>query len=105
MSTVRVILVLAVLLVTGAVIMGFATVTVPAGLTSTASCGSPWFPNVSSSLTADQCSAATLPLAIMATMLFGVGLIALLLVGLRQAHDGAGRIYLGPRRNPKRDND
>lgn len=98
----------AALLIIGAII-GFTPVDIPTGVTSTASCGSPWSPT-----TPEQCTAKIFPLALVATTLAGLGLLALLfwitahwLIANLTAdkHNDAGRINLGPRRNPKRHND
>lgn len=103
------------------ILIGFTPVDVATGVTSTASCGSPWSPTIGPDgplletiTTPEQCSAATFPPALVAAVLAGLGLFALfawlmahwLIASMAtNKHDDAGRIYLGPRRNPKRHND
>lgn len=105
----------AALLFLGAVI-GFTPVDVSTGVTSTASCGAPWSPTIGPDgplletiTTPEQCSAATFPLALVAATLTGLGVIALFawlmahwLIASMATHQrgDAGRINLGPRRNP-----
>lgn len=97
--------------------VGNATVEVPTGVTGATSCGSPWSPSIGPTgplvevpVTAAQCSAATLPLAIVAAVVSGVGfmgLVGLIIARMMMLHaqamtgrDASG-IYLGPRRNLK----
>lgn len=114
----RLILVLAVGLLIVGWVVGFSTVEVPTGHTTTASCGSPWSPAVGAhgpllevTTTPEQCVAATLPLAILASVLSGCGFAALIALLIAQymlaglaamTWNDAGQVNLGPRRNPKR---
>lgn len=111
----------AALLLVGALI-GFTPVDVSTGVTSTASCGAPWSPTIGPDgplletiTTPEQCSAATFPLALVAAVLAGLGVLALfawlmahwLIASMTAQRGGTStvRVNLGPRRNPKGDND
>lgn len=112
----RVFLGLSVVLLLGGWIVGFSTVNLPTGATDTASCGSPWAPRIGAigpltdvTVTPEQCSAAVIPLGILAAVLSGCGFAGLIAVGVGRMivdsaagpnTNGAARVNLGPRRTP-----
>ena len=117
----RMFLGLAVLLLLAGWFVGFSTINVPTGgSTTTASCGSPWSPRIGAigpladvAVTPEQCSAAVIPLGILAAVLSGCGFAGLIAVGVgRMIVDGvtganasgAARVNLGPRRKPSNPN-
>lgn len=117
----RLILAVAITLIIGSGVAGFLPITIPHGDTGSVSCGPSWKPTTTPAvpaaelaMTIQRCTAITDPLGLLGVSLFAVGIGAivgllnarLILTALASVADAkrsdAGRINLGPRRNPQR---